>query len=200
MQLKSMANPWPYRPDFTPTAALSVSHPTYLYQHCTWTIISIKFSTTTGRSVYIKHRLYSKDALTILKKKTKKQKTTELKYMKVHMGKITILVLECFNETLESILASRDCQLSMKKIKVSIPLFVLGYLFLTLSLVWIHMWMIRHSIILADWSHYNKVEGEKAKPIPLLSQTLCITTQVSTWPGHRCWQSNNLTKASQAED
>lgn len=55
------------------------------------------------------------------------------------MGKIAILVLECFNETLESILASRDCQLSMKKIKVSIPLFVLGYLFLTLSLVWIHM-------------------------------------------------------------
>lgn len=70
MQLKSMAKPWPCRPDFTPTAALSGSHPTYLYQHCTWIIISIKFSTTTGRSVYIKHRLHSKHALSILEKKT----------------------------------------------------------------------------------------------------------------------------------
>lgn len=69
MQLKSMAKPWPYRPDFTPTAALSVFHPTYLYQHCTWIIISIKFSTTTGRSDHIKHRLYTKKALTILEKK-----------------------------------------------------------------------------------------------------------------------------------
>lgn len=58
--------------------------------------------------------------------------------MKVHMGKTAILVLQCFSETLESTLASRACQQSMK-IKVSIPLFVLGYLFLTLSLVWIHM-------------------------------------------------------------
>lgn len=54
------------------------------------------------------------------------------------MGKIAILVLECFNETLEQILARTDCQLSIK-IKISIPLFVLDYLFLSLSLVWIHM-------------------------------------------------------------
>lgn len=58
--------------------------------------------------------------------------------MKVHMRKIAILVLECFNETLEQILARTDCQLSIK-IKISIPLFVLDYLFLSLSLVWIYM-------------------------------------------------------------
>lgn len=63
-----MAKPWPYRPDFTPTAALLVYHPTYLYQHCTWIIIIITFSTTTGRSDYIKHRVYTKKALTILEK------------------------------------------------------------------------------------------------------------------------------------
>lgn len=163
--MKSMAKPWPCRPDFTPTAALSGSHPTYLYQHCTWIIISIKFSTTTGRSVYIKHRLHSKHALSILEKKT------QLKSMKVHMGKIAILVLECFNETLEQILARTDCQLSIK-IKISIPLFVLDYLFLSLSLVWIHMWMIRHSIILANWSCYNKVRGKSKAPLTPQSDTL----------------------------
>lgn len=82
MWLKSMAKTWPYRPDFMPTAALSVSNSTYLYQSCTWIIISIKFSSTTGRPNSLHKRGYTISVpLTVLKKKKK------LNFMEVHHGK-----------------------------------------------------------------------------------------------------------------
>lgn len=140
MQLKSMAKPWPYRPDFTPTAALSVSHPTYLYQHCTWIIISIKFSTTTGRSDHIKHRLYTKKALTILEK-------NPIKIYESSHGKNRHPCYGVFQWNIRINSGKQRLSTISEKSKVSIPLFVLSYLFLTLSLEWIHIWMIRHSII-----------------------------------------------------
>lgn len=155
MQLKSMAKPWPYRPDFTPTAALSVSHPTYLYQHCTWIIISIKFSTTTGRSDHIKHRLYTKKALTILEK-------NPIKIYESSHGKNRHPCYGVFQWNIRINSGKQRLSTISEKSKFPFPsLFWVTCSWPFPSSEYTHEWSGIQS--LENWSCYNKAEEKKSK-------------------------------------
>lgn len=155
MQLKSMAKPWPYRPDFTPTAALSVSHPTYLYQHCTWIIISIKFSTTTGRSDHIKHRLYTKKALTILEK-------NPIKIYESSHGKNRHPCYGVFQWNIRINSGKQRLSTISEKSKFPFPsLFWVTCSWPFPSSEYTYEWSGIQS--LENWSCYNKAEGKKSK-------------------------------------
>lgn len=190
-----MAKPWPYRPDFTPTAALSVSHPTYLYQYCTRIIISIKFSTTTGRKISLhKTQAIQQVCINYFGKKNPN------KIWETSHGKISHPCFGLFQWNIRINFVKQRLPTINENQSFHSPLWPGLLVPGPFPCVDTHVNDQAFNHIGKLIVLHNKAKGEKSQACSTPQSDTLHDHQGSRWPGHRCWQSNNLTKASQAED